>query len=291
MISSYLHQAPDTTPRQWWRFLQRKLRHTQPLPAFDETHLPIFVLSTGRVGTQTLAALLALSPHLFAYHEPTPKLYGLGRLAYLYRDDTTAQSVLLEAVRCARTEAWEYALEAGRGYAETSPQLTFLAPFLLELHPQARFIHLVRHPYAVIRSGMRRRWYIDHAADRSRLIPRPDNPLLQQWEHLSPLAKIAWLWAETNRYILAFTATLPVEQRLLMQAESLFTGEHATLKQLYRFARTPLPAARKIQQILDRKLNTQKTGKYPPPEVWNKEQRQEVWQWVGEVATDLGYSA
>ncbi len=289
-MNRYLSILPDTTPRQWWQFLRRKLGHYQPLFAFDDQHPLVFVLSSGRTGTQTLAALLALSPHLFSFHEPSPKLYGLGRLAYWHGDTVIVQTILREAVRSARIEAWDYAREAGRGYAETSPQLTFLAPVLQQLQPQARFIHLVRHPYAVVRSGMRRQWYVDHPADRTRLHPRPDDPLSQTWPQLPTMAKIAWLWAETNRWILDFTASLPAEQTLFVQAESLFTADQAILSQLYAFAGASLPPLKKIQRILNRRLNAQRTGDFPSPAAWDQSQRQEVWHWVGEVAERLGYT-
>ena len=289
-IRNYLSLLPDTTPRQWRQFLRRKFAGYQPLPAFDDEHPIVFVLSTGRVGTQTLAALLNLAPNLFAHHELFPKLYGLGRLAYWYSADPLARTILIEATSSARQKYWQYALNVGRGYAETSPQLTFLAPILFHLYPQARFIHLVRHPYAVIRSGMRRGWYQDHPADATRLIPKADDPLAGRWQSLPRIDKIAWLWAETNRWITTFMRDLPPQQRLTLQAESLFAAEPSTLESLYPFVSSPLPPPRKIQRILGRQLNAQKTGHFPPPQEWDERMRQDVWHWVGDIAESLGYA-
>ena len=173
---------------------------------------------------------------------------------------------------------------------ETSPQLTFLAPFLLQIHPQARFIHLTRHPYAVIRSGMRRGWYMGHPADATRLTPPPEDPFYTQWRDLPAIIKIAWIWAETNRWIISFLAKVPPHQQLTLRAESLFVGEEETLRALYRFVNAPMPAERKIRKILGRKLNAQKTGNFPPPDHWDSAQREQIWQWVGPVATSLGYA-
>jgi len=104
-FSGYLRLLLDTTPRQWLLFIRRKSGRDPSLPHSDESHPAIFTLSTGRAGTQTLAALLALSTNLLAFHEPAPKLYGLGQLAYLHGDEEIARQILLEAVHSAREEA------------------------------------------------------------------------------------------------------------------------------------------------------------------------------------------
>lgn len=287
-FTKIIQYIPDTTPHEWWYYFLKRRQRDIPDSIQDVTPC-VFVLSTGRVGTQTLSELLKLETRSFVYHEPYPRLFGLSQMAYLYGDSNSAHKILGEAFLATRERMLDISRVYNRGFIETGHHTTFLAPIILELLPHARFIHLVRHPYAVIRSAMRRGWYVNNNHDKTRIYPRPQNALFTDWEHLSPIDKNAWLWNETNQWISTFTKTLPSHQTLLIHAESLFEGEITTLEKLYQFAEAPFPPRRKVQHVLGRKLNSQKTGTFPPPDAWEEKQQEKVWHWVGKIATQLGY--
>lgn len=117
----------------------------------------VFVLSTGRCGTKTLTHLLKLSSTVYARHEPAPRLYAEALDAYLSNlMPTTRYRAIFTAARAPDIGA---AFLRGQVYAETSNWLTFFSPIIRDLLPNAKFIHLVRHPRDVVRSGMRRKWY------------------------------------------------------------------------------------------------------------------------------------
>ena len=67
---------------------------------------------------------------------------------YRYSGGTVNDEIFTEAFLTARRERFRYALMFDKGYIETSPQVTFLAPVIRNVLPQARFIHIVRHPGA-----------------------------------------------------------------------------------------------------------------------------------------------
>jgi len=115
------------------------------LKEFGEGAPCFFVLSTGRTGTQTLAALLNLSPEAFVYHEPSPRLNGLSVIAYKYLDEPVVEEVLAEAFRTSRWMLFRESLACGKGYGETSHGATFLVYAIHRAVPVAKFIHLVRH--------------------------------------------------------------------------------------------------------------------------------------------------
>ncbi|HHS98086.1 MAG TPA: sulfotransferase [Chloroflexi bacterium] len=289
-IGSRLRVLPDLSPRQVYHRLRYRLSGRERLSTFDEEHPCIFALSTGRTGTKTLAALLGLSGNLFAYHEPRPKLFALSRLAYLYGDSSPADEILTAAFATARQELLEYALSCGRGYAETSPHLTFLAPAILRLLPNARFIHLTRHPVAVVRSGVRRRWYAGHHRDPTRITPRPGTEDADRWATYSVVQKNLWLWDATNRWILEFLSTLPPEQALCLKAEEIFAGDYETLKRLYAFAGAPMPSMRRVRSILRKRLNAQKKSAPPFSEADQADLRANLARFTAETASRLGYS-
>jgi len=288
-IAPRLRILPDLTPRQVYHRLRYRLLRQKRLPAFDDRHPCLFVLSTGRTGTKTLSALLRLAPNLFAHHEPRPNLFALSRLAYLHDQRPPAAEILAAAFAVARRELLDYALSCGRGYAETSPQVTFLAPAILRTVPDARFIHLPRPPADVVRSGLRRGWYAGHHRDSSRIRPRPGTEHAHRWQTYTVVQKNLWLWDETNRWILNFTASLPPQQCLRLKAEDLFAGRSAALQRLFAFASASAPPQKKIRAILNKKLNAQKK-ELPPLSPADRDAIQEnLSPFTAQTAAALGY--
>ncbi len=251
----------------------------------------VFVLSTGRTGTQNLAALLSLAKGVRALHEPRPKLFGLSHKAYHYGNHPAVRETLAEAFIVARQDlilAWA---ACGAIYVETSPQVTFLAPTIARVCPTAKFIHLVRDPHAVVRSGMRRGWFQGQQADPYRITPLPQDPYYARWDTLTPFEKNAWLWAETNRWIHAFLTSLPPEHGLLVRAEDIFAGNQSTLEKLFAFVgAADVPSEKAIQRVLRKRLNAQKQGDFPPPHDWPPSWHAQFDAIVGETAQLLGYA-
>jgi len=281
----------NTPPNEWSYLVRRKFTNTQPLTRFDESHPCVFVLSTGRVGTQTLAALCSLAPNVFAYHEPQPLLYRLSRCAYDWHEDTTAKIVLKDAFLSMRQDLIQRSLSYKRGYVETSPQVTFLAPAILEAIPDVRFIHLVRDPHDVVRSGMRRKWYEGHAADINRITPRSDNPYQKDWANMSAFRKNVWLWTETNRWILNFTTKIPKEQTILIHSEDIFNGNIQALDNIFHLLNSPLPSQKRIKKIIGKTLNAQKEGYFPKASKWSDDLQMELNTIACDILEPLGYQS
>jgi len=282
----------DYPPRQLL-YLARRRALKQQRAEFDAQHPCVFVLSTGRTGTQTLAALYELAGNVFAYHEPNPELTALSKLAYEYNDRYTENgavgSVFREAFLTSRRHLFNYALDCGRGYVETTPQNTFLAPVIADAVPVVRFIHVVRDPRYVVRSAMRRRWYDGNPNDETRIIPSRDSTSGQYWATYNSFLKNLWLWSETNRWILDFSSHMP-DRVCLIRAEALFNGDADTLGKLYGFIGAALPSPAKIRRVLDKQLNAQHTGSFPESNDWTAEMYDQLRALAGETAAALGYS-
>lgn len=290
MIRYYLHRYSDITFRQLiQRFFNKRLS-SNGKSDFNSTNRPcIFILSTGRVGTKTIAALANLSKHIIAFHEPTPMLYGLSNICYKTYDEDRHLELFKEAFLIARRNLFNYTLSFGKGYVETSPQVTFLAPIIRSVIPQAKFIHVIRDPRSFIRSGMRRRWYVDHPMDKTRIMPPSSSELYNKWEHWSPFRKIIWLWEETNLWIDKFMKTLMPEQGLFFHAEEIFEFKAGNIEKLYGFLNNGLPGENKIKGILSKKLNVQTSGTFPKPEEWTEEMQGQLKSIAGPVIKKFGY--
>lgn len=288
----------DTTLRQLLAKVKAKASnrtdHKSEISEYFSFQRPcLFVLSTGRTGTQTLASLLNLADNVFAYHEPEPKLYGLGNCFYknlsFCRENPTAASIFKEAFLTARRQLLSYSIKFQKGYIETSPQVTFLAPVISALIPKAKFIHCVRDPRAVIRSGMRRNWYRGNVNDRFRIIPDETIDVSQQWSTYTPLQKNAWLWAETHRNIEAFLCEIDESQRILIHSEKIFSNEPETIHRLFKFIDASPPPYSKVERILNKRLNNQVHGNFPPIHQWEDNMLETVKPFINELALGYGY--
>jgi hypothetical protein len=279
----------NNSPRQMYHFIRGKvLGHSKNLN-FDKNHPCVFVLSTGRTGTETLSELFGLSNKVFSYHEPEPKLYGLSKLAYEHSHEPVAQKILTEAFDAARKNLLKYSLDCNRGYVETSPQITFLAPVILNAYPSTRFIHIIRDPRHVVRSGMRRRWFSGNSADKTRITPLADSDAFQKWHQYTAFQKNLWLWTETNRWIKQFCSTIPPENVLFLRSEDVFEAESGAVEKLFDFIGAPLPSDRRIHRLLGKKLNAQKTGEFPTASIWTESMNSDLTAMTGDIAQSLGY--
>lgn len=250
----------------------------------------VFVLSTGRGGTETLTALAALSPTIEATHEPAPRLIKASFDAYMSGGNIAGQSRWRELVLAARDDFVRAAVRQGKVYLETSNRLTYLAPALAEAFPASRFLHLYRDPFAFVRSAMRRRYYDGHNWDFARVRPRPDDPLADRWSTLPKVECCAWLWHRTNADIRQWLQTLPESRRLSVRAEELFAGNAQVLHRLFELCDSRVPPAERIREVLTAKLNAQQSGEFPEASGWSAAELDAVWSHVGALASELGYA-
>ncbi len=234
---------------------------------------PCFVLSTGRSGTLLLNSLLSLSPQAYAVHQPKPELIRVSKRAY--EEISESPEIFFEVFKSAREEMVFEAAQRDKIFVETNNRITFFAPIIPQVYPNAVFIHLVRHPADFVRSGIRRNWYSGrHDHDIGRIIP-VDPVSKQKWENWSNIEKIGWLWNETNQFIENFTANITSENILFVKAEELFTNPEIT-KRIYEFLLLADFNMRTAQKQLRKPVNVQRKGSFPKLEDWRIEDRQKL---------------
>lgn len=229
---------------------------------------PVFVLSTGRCGTKWLTELLRQDPRMRVNHSDYPELVRHSRLAYeRYADDPR---VFQEIIRATRDGYILDAYNRNQVYVETNNRITFFAHGIEEVYPQARYIHLVRHPGDFVRSGLRREWYCGARHDVGR-IRHPDP---RKWKGMDDIEKIAWLWNETNQYIEDFLSTLESDQFLQAKAEDLWSVPEI-VEELCEFV-TAEVSRRTIAFMLDQIVNRQHAGSIPAYAQWAGDKKKMV---------------
>lgn len=250
----------------------------------------VFALSTGRTGTQTLAAVLRLSPHVVAQHEPAPRLVRSSFDAYMDTADPNWLEQWSAFVLATRDDFVLRANAEGRVYVESNNRLTYLAPAVRDAFPASKFIFSHRDPYKVIRSGMQRGAYQGpgKAWNFARIRPRPGERHAENWGTMTPLEKEAWRWAQINREAKAFFDALPEERKYELPSAAFFTADEDRYKEIFEFVGVPCPPMDKIQGIMGRKMNAQAHFNGLSFE-WTDERRETVRPYITETATLLGY--
>ncbi|MBX7185192.1 MAG: sulfotransferase [Vicinamibacteria bacterium] len=165
-----------------------------------------FVLSTGRCGTQWLAATLkaACGDHLTVEHEPLHNGYRprqmLGLKTPTDLDQESSRLIL------AHVERIEGTLEAS-SYMECGHPCWSSVPWLIErFSGRIRILHLVRHPVPTALSWLTHAAYepplLPHLKEKVLLSPFDDGVAFleyrERWPSLTPFEKSLFYWAEVN---------------------------------------------------------------------------------------------
>ena len=225
---------------KYWKGLKHRaklhghLTDSEQLPSAVMANAePVFVLSTGRVGTMLLTRLFELEEGLHIEHEALPEMLFAGKTAYSAPDNIEFAK---GAFMAGRYEAIRDCHMQGQRYVETNNRLTFFAPAMAELFPKAKFIHLLRHPESFVSSGIQRNWYTGKTiTDEGRIQP-PSDAGAQTTQD-----KIAWLWNATNAFIDEFKEGPGKDRTLTVRSEDLFSN---------------VEEAQRIMNWLDFKANT-----------------------------------
>lgn len=168
----------------------------------------LFIVSTGRSGTKSLAQTLNKIHGIACVHEPHPLLaVEASEYRYGFISKEHIKNLLLETRKPIM----------GGIYCESNQALSLIIPILLETFPRARFIWLIRNGLDVVASAMQKQWYTGHSENYDRF---EDSTPIQQiwinarlngykcgemsqniWIHLSRFEKCCWYWDYVNRII------------------------------------------------------------------------------------------
>lgn len=248
---------------------------------------PTFILSTGRCGTKLLTEAFERQPGVLCAHSPTPELLYESRLAYEQGEGGAGER--RAAIRGARFEIIAEAYLRERVYIETNNRVTFFAHELAELFPNSRFVHVVRHPGAFVRSGVRRGYYRGQYGDIGRIRPVAE-PLATLWAELGEIARVAWLWNETNRFVEEFKSGGVGERCAFVKAEDLFADPEAIL-QVAEHAQVPeLPTLSSLVELQREPVNADLSPTdLPRYEDWSDEDKASLARYAP-LASEYGYT-
>jgi hypothetical protein len=176
----------------------------------------LFVIGTGRCGTQSIADLISRVPECEVEHERKPVLLGE---AIDYLEGRTSHRSMVDLLRQTRGPE---TFSAKRVAGESNQRLALVLPALAEAVPEARYVWLIRDGRETVDSLHRRLWYHRdegrvrsmgaqpvpglRSALREWAASRPDGHRLGvidrgEWEAMDRFARCCWYWSYTNDLI------------------------------------------------------------------------------------------
>jgi hypothetical protein len=136
---------------------------------FYAHYKPIFVLNTGRSGSAFMQKLLK-----------------------------NFKKVLENVFKGARFELMLEAAIKDTVYVESNQCLVFFIHQIKALFPNARFVHLTRHPGDFVRSAITKGWHKNDSIWESGRIQMSDQ---KNWNRLDQIEKLGWVYRSTHTYI------------------------------------------------------------------------------------------
>ncbi len=251
---------------------------------------PVFFISTGRTGTKWFADLFMQARGFKAFHAPSPDLAAQNCFAYTLQKTSTLQAeeintILGHIFLAGREQQLRYSYKSMKGYIETNNHLTFFAPVIAKLLPQAKFVHLYRHPGDFVSSGLKRRWYTSETTQLRQITPALP-PVKDVWDTYNEIQKIAWLWSETNAFIETFKSDIGTGQSFSFDFSSM-TPE--SLHDLIGFTGAQIPASRLVKR-LHQSLNSQHYAQSEKYNNWPAKEKELLVDICKPLADKYGYS-
>lgn len=245
-------------------------------------HKAFFVLSSGRCGTMTLSRLLDTATNAKVLHHPEPFL--VEETLRAYHNEIDKRKTFWQARAPFINKAWA----KGFIHGETDHNMTPFCDSIAEDIPEAKFLVLVRNPWDFVRSGMRRKYYVNHPWDIGRLRPRDRSDANEKWLQLSQFEKIAWLWSRTYEIINEKISLLKKDRVKIIRFEDLFE-KNEQVKEIFDFLELDGFETNRVNPIVNKKFNKQTSGNFPPREEWNDDYHLTLWHYCGKQAELFGY--
>jgi hypothetical protein len=250
----------------------------------------IFVLSTGRTGTKTLAEGLAAEDIRSPHQPPFSRLLTIASNCYLHG---WLPSEILEWL-VTRLREPQLLNSDSRYYVQVFSLDYFPAKIISERYPNVYVVHIVRDPRTFVHSYLN--WM--HTRFKSwvanKLVPcwHPSGFFTgemswRQWRQLDDFQRVCWHWKYKNAVIERLFDGY--ERYLRIRFEDLFLAQRVEiLRDLLTFA--GIPYEERLGAMLQTRTNESRKTHFPVWEDWSVKRRRQLVNICGERMTKYGYS-
>lgn len=261
---------------------------------FFKNYAPVFVLNTGRSGSAFIQTIFNHFHKVDAYHEASPNLFLLSNYAFSNQENDEVLTKIFEAAR------FELILNSSvnhKIYLESNQCLVFYINQIAEIFPNAKFVHLTRHPGDFVRSAIMKGW---HKNDSVWELGRIKSKQTNLWSNYSHIEKLGWVWYQTHHFIEMFKANNP-DSFITLRLEDL-TSNSDTFNAFLKFVGVENHLNKQqINDILNHKINKvtvsqnepnnmHKLSSYPKYLEWSDNDKKALISIVKNLSTQYNYS-
>jgi hypothetical protein len=252
----------------------------------------IFVISTGRTGTQAIANYFNQSyQSVTATHEPRPSR-RFRVLSNLHLCNKVSTSLVERLLLSARKQILENTTT--QIYLEANPFLHGCLPALANAFPGCRVIHVVRDPRTYIPSHINHGVFSGLKGLAGIYFPywllKPDyyeKGGSKQWKEMSPQERLGWRWNTINK-ILDEGSQIFGDHYTRIRFEDLFDKEKSGLITMAKWIK--LKDNKSLIEAAARKRHNISRGtSFPPFDAWDNITQQNVLKLCASRMRDYGY--
>jgi hypothetical protein len=197
---------------------------------------PVFILSTGRTGTQFFEDYFNQTSEAVCRHEPWPSR-RFKFLSNLYLNQKVGSRLVGRIYRNSRKKL--FGSLQGRSYIESSNFIFGCMIPLKEIYGEVKIIHIVRHPLSYVSSHLGKGFWKGHKRFFARKVPYWLETLSVE-DRSDPIQLLAARWIYVNRQIGSYADGHPY---LRIRFEELFSEDPGTasrsLNQIREFCGLP----------------------------------------------------
>ena len=243
----------------------------------------LFILGSGRSGTQLVTQLLEASNRVAAFHEPN-FFEDVATMDAFRKHPEGAMEFWRDFRSVAIYRRWRAASNKTH-YAEVTGTLRYHVSTIQKLFPSCPIYLLSRDGRGVVRSVM---GWPEFYGPRSRgayaLSPLPDDPYHTRWNAMSRFERICWAWRDANQGLMQ-----DVPQVSWIQLERLSTGFQYAQDIFLHPAGIDLTHNTFNRCISTKSPNSSREYYFPAWKDWTHMQQHQFRDICGDTMIQLGY--
>lgn len=258
---------------------------------------PIFIVGAPRSGTTFLGDCLGEIPEIGYHFEPV-LTKAATRYVYL---GLWSESFSRWFYRSVYGWLMRLHLDADLQFAEKTPQISLIIPFLLKTFPKAKFIHIIRDGRDSALSLSKKPWYRNDMDGSGAKEPDgyPLGPMarfwveperVQEYETTNDIHRCIWLWRRYLETIMDAVPQLSSNQYHELRYEDLVTQPAVEAERLLEFLSIHNPDSRhSFLDTVTQKASPKSVGRWQAE--FSQKSIEQTWQEAGTCLEKLGYGS
>lgn len=270
----------------WWlrsKFVSKSVRNQARAFLDENQDKMIFVMGSGRSGTQLISDLLDSTGMAKVFHEPN-----------FWEDVSTMDTLRKDAAIAVRywqefriLEVYRRWMEKPEAqiYGEVNGTIRYQAPAIKKIFPNSKMLLVVRDGRAVVRSVMGwPQFYGPKSKGAYALSPLTDDPYLDEWPRMSRFEKICWSWNDTHEFLMRYISPIHWLQLERLTSDYDYFTEHFS-----RYINIEMPYDHWFARVSKKSRNSTKVYGFPEWKEWSGTQRKGFIRICGGTMSKLGY--